>query len=158
MILSMYMIITPMRVRSKALDQNEIRSADSVSGNVVTASENVAALGRYSTVASVKTGAGSMDDALPPLYDARLIAMGANGFTLSGIELEGATAYAQSCGATSPKAVPLTGLYPLVVTPRSVPYASPRTLFCGTEANDLCIDCPAPRARNSSFSPCFELG
>jgi hypothetical protein len=92
----MYMIITPMRVRGKALGQNEIRSADSVSGNVVAASENVAALGRYSAVASVKTGAGSMDDALPPLYNARLMAMGANGFTLAGIELVGETAYAQS--------------------------------------------------------------
>ena len=87
--------ITPMRFHGKALDQHQIRTASAVRGDIVVAHENVTALGRYSDVASI--GGGKISETLlPALYDCRLAHMGTGGFVLSGLELVGSIAYAQS--------------------------------------------------------------
>lgn len=91
----MFAYITPMRLHGKALDQHQIRTAQAVRGDIVIAHENVTALGRHSEVASI--GGGHVSEAfLPPLYDCRLAYMGTGGFVLSGLELVGSIAYAQS--------------------------------------------------------------
>ena len=93
----MYAHITQMRFHGKALDQSQIRTAESVWADIVVSHENVSALGRYSDVASVaRPGGGIRNDLLPPLYDCRLAHMGTNGFVLSGLTLEGSIAFAQA--------------------------------------------------------------
>jgi hypothetical protein len=92
----MYANITAMRVRGKAIGQDEIRRVPTVHADIIVSNENVTSLGRYSKVATVKSGSGGMDDLLPPLYDCGLSHMGTNGFVLSGIELVGEIAYAQA--------------------------------------------------------------
>jgi hypothetical protein len=91
----MYAHITLMRRNGKALDQHQIRSAPAVRGDIIVAHENVTALGRYSDVA--KIGGGQVSEALlPALYDCRLAHMSTGGFVLSGLQLEGSIAFAQS--------------------------------------------------------------
>ena len=92
----MFFQITLMRYHGKALDKHQIRNADAVSGDVVVSHQNVAALGRYSDVATVLAGDGRKEGLLPPLYDCRLSHMGPNGFVLSGLQLEGSIGFAQS--------------------------------------------------------------
>lgn len=87
--------ITTMRLHGKALDQHQIRTAPAVRGDIVVAHENVTALGRYSDVASIRGGHVS-EALLPALYDCRLAHMATGGFVLSGLELIGSIAYAQS--------------------------------------------------------------
>jgi hypothetical protein len=91
----MFVHITPMRFHGKALDQHQIRTAESLLGNIIVSHQNVTVLGRYSDVATVQTGRGGQDSLLPALYDCRLAHMGTNGFVLSGLQLEGAIAFAQ---------------------------------------------------------------
>lgn len=91
----MYAHITLMRHNGKALDQHQIRSAPAVRGDIIISHENVTALGRHSDVANI--GGGHVSEALlPALYDCRLAHMSTGGFVLSGLELIGSIAYAQS--------------------------------------------------------------
>src|SRR5258708_7130232 len=93
---SMYAHIILMRFYGKALDQHQIRTAESVWADIIVSHQNVNALGRYSDVASVRPGDGSRDELLPSLYDCRLAHMGTNGFVLSGLQLEGSIAFVQA--------------------------------------------------------------
>lgn len=88
--------ITRMRYHGKAYEQNAIRSAPSITGDIILSSERPELLGRGSDVATVKAEGGSHEKAIPSLYDCRLSSMGTNGFVLSGVEFEGSIGYAQS--------------------------------------------------------------
>ncbi len=92
----MFVHITLMRFHGKQLDQHQIRTAQSVWGDIIISHQNVESLGRYSDVAAVVAGDGHKDTLLPALYDCRLAHMGTNGFVLSGLQLEGTIAFGQS--------------------------------------------------------------
>src|SRR5260370_29470282 len=53
--------VTLMRFHGKALDQHQIRTAESVWADIIVSHENVTALGRYSDVATVRPGDGNRD-------------------------------------------------------------------------------------------------
>ncbi|OJA66146.1 hypothetical protein BGV71_32135 [Burkholderia ubonensis] len=92
----MYAHVTPMRRNGKALEQHEIRSFPSVRGDLTVSHQHIAALGRHADVASVQAGGSVVRNLLPPLVDVRLAHMGTTGFVLSGLQIEGSIAFAQS--------------------------------------------------------------
>jgi hypothetical protein len=91
----MFASITLMRLRGKALTQDQIRQALPVRANIIVAHHSVPVLGRYSDVASAQSTDGS-PSLLPELYDCRLAHMGPGGFVLSGMQLDGTMAWAQA--------------------------------------------------------------
>ena len=92
----MYLQIVPMRFHGKALEQSQIRAAESVCGEVIVAHENSKAIGRYFDIARASAAGDGREQLLPALYDCRLSHMGHGGFVLSGLELIGSIAFAQN--------------------------------------------------------------
>jgi hypothetical protein len=92
----MYLQVVVMRFHGKALEQSQIRAAESVRAEVIVAHENSNALGRYSDVARASAAGDGKDQLLLALYDCRLSHMGHGGFVLSGLELIGSIAFAQN--------------------------------------------------------------
>lgn len=92
----MRMHVALMRYHGKALDQRQIRSAQTVEADIIVMHENVTLLNRYSDVAKIAAGDAMKAAALPPLYDCRLSQIGNNGFVLSGWQLEGSIAFEQA--------------------------------------------------------------
>jgi hypothetical protein len=85
-----------MRVDGRALDMQQIRTADSPKGDLTVAHSHVSELGRYSDVATLRSSQNVNESVLPPLYDVRLSFMGTNGFVLTGLSIDGPLAVAQS--------------------------------------------------------------
>ncbi|WP_028681529.1 hypothetical protein [Pseudomonas chlororaphis] len=92
----MHMLVTPMRVRGKALTPKERRRYRPIKGNVLVNSESDTPMGRAANVARI-AGVMPLDiEQLPRLLDATLAGMAPTGFVLSGIEYIDGCAYAQS--------------------------------------------------------------
>lgn len=92
----MHMLITPMRCKGVALTPQERRLYPAIRGDVLVNAQVSEYLGRSSNIARVSKGMPLEPDPLPLLLDATLAGMAPNGFVLSGIELVGKCAYAQS--------------------------------------------------------------
>jgi hypothetical protein len=85
-----------MRVQGRALDTQKIRTADAPKGDLIVGHIHVGELGRYSDVATLHASKDVREPLLPPLYDVRLSHMGTNGFVLTGLDIQGPIAVAQS--------------------------------------------------------------
>jgi hypothetical protein len=81
--LTMYAAVSLMRVDGRALDMQQIRTADSPKGDLTVAHYHVSELGRYADVATLRSSQNDKESVLPPLFDVRLSHMGTNGFVLN---------------------------------------------------------------------------
>lgn len=90
------MLVTPMRVRGKALTPNERRRYRPIRGDVLVTLESETPMGRAAKVARVAGGMPLDREELPRLLDATIASMAPTGFVLSGIEYIDDCAYAQS--------------------------------------------------------------
>lgn len=92
----MQFLITPRRSRGVALPMLPPKRTTVIRGDLTIANRVSDQLHRHSNVASVRAVNGSLNLLLPELYDASISAMTRDGFTVSGIQLEGDVWYEQS--------------------------------------------------------------
>lgn len=97
----MHFKVQRMRARGVVMTRGERSSQDEASGELRVEEHGDGLLGRsLRTARLLSTGQGIHRDLLPPLYDVTLVAMAANGFTLTGFERigegKGTVEYAQS--------------------------------------------------------------